>query len=177
MESSMLHRLQVRLRLTWIWSGPVYKFCEIMGCWPKLTYFGIKMFMGWTIISCYGGWQRGDNQIIDEAFWFSVRSKYVCCMAPQTYLSANTPKGTGRNTNDTTNSNWWWWGTILGWVRRDGMARMRIIGVVPTIFIVRCISWDLLVYYYMRVIYLPSCFRNNVTINSEMLASCFWDHT
>ena len=45
MESSMLHRLQVRLRLTWIWSGPVYKFCDIMGCWPKLTFFGITMFM------------------------------------------------------------------------------------------------------------------------------------
>jgi len=29
---------------------------------------------------------------------------------------------------------------ILGWIQRDGMARMNMIGVVPTPFIVSCIS-------------------------------------
>ena len=38
-------------------------------------------------------------------------------------------------------------GVILGWIRRDGMARMRMLGVVPTPLIVSCISWDLLVNY------------------------------
>ena len=41
-----------------------------------------------------------------------------------------------------------WWGMILGWNWRDGMARMRVTGVVPTPLIVSCISWDLLVNYY-----------------------------
>ena len=39
-----------------------------------------------------------------------------------------------------------WWGMIVGRVIRDGMARMRMIWGVPTSFIVRCISWDLLVF-------------------------------
>jgi len=30
------------------------------------------------------------------------------------------------------------WGVILGWIRRDGMARMRVTGVVPTPLIVDC---------------------------------------
>lgn len=36
------------------------------------------------------------NQIIDEAFWFSVSSKYVCCMVPHTYIGASTPKFSAR---------------------------------------------------------------------------------
>ena len=34
---------------------------------------------------------------------------------------------------------------ILGWIQRDGMARMRVTGVVPTQLSGACISWDLLV--------------------------------
>jgi len=37
---------------------------------------------------------------------------------------------------------------ILGWIRRDGMARMRVTGVVPTPPSGACISWNLLVNYY-----------------------------
>jgi len=31
------------------------------------------------------------------------------------------------------------WGVILGWIRRDGMARIRMTGVVPTPLIGACI--------------------------------------
>jgi hypothetical protein len=44
----------------------------------------------------FGDDREEKNKIIDEAFWFSVRSKYVCCMAPQTYLGASTPKFNAR---------------------------------------------------------------------------------
>ena len=44
----------------------------------------------------FGDDREEKNQIIDEAFWFSVRSKYVCCMAPQTYPGASTPKFSAR---------------------------------------------------------------------------------
>ena len=37
---------------------------------------------------------------------------------------------------------------MLGWIRRDGMARMRVTGVVPTPLSGACISWNLLVNYY-----------------------------
>ena len=37
---------------------------------------------------------------------------------------------------------------IVGWIRRDGMARMRVTGVVPTPPSGACISWNLLVNYY-----------------------------
>ena len=38
---------------------------------------------------------------------------------------------------------------MLGWVRCDGMARMLMTGVVPTLLIVSCISLNLLVNYYV----------------------------
>jgi len=56
---------------------------------------------------------------------------------------------------------------MLGWVQSDGVGRMRMIGVVPTSLSVRCISWDLLVYYRVKVKYYPSCFWNNVTMKNH----------
>ena len=37
---------------------------------------------------------------------------------------------------------------ILVWIWRDGMARMRVTGVIPTPLSGACISWNLLVNYY-----------------------------
>ena len=37
---------------------------------------------------------------------------------------------------------------IVGWIRRDGMARIGMTGVVSTPLSGACISWNLLVNYY-----------------------------
>jgi hypothetical protein len=42
---------------------------------------------------------------------------------------------------------------ILEWI-----PRMRIIGAAPTPLIVRCISWDLLLYYREMKYYIPAAF-------------------
>jgi len=58
---------------------------------------------------------------------------------------------------------------IIGWIRirRDGMARMLMIGVVPTPLIVGCISWDLLVYLSVKMIYYLSCFLKYSTMKNH----------
>ena len=53
------------------------------------------------------------------------------------------------------------WGMILGWIRRDGMARMRMIGVILTPLSMYFKGFVFVTVYSVQVRELASCFWNN----------------